>query len=207
MVVSPQEDSFKISFKYNANAFEEADVKRIAGHFSTLVEEFVTKVDTPLRTVNYLTKEEINHVLELSGNPTPSLQSFANFKENELTLVHGFKKMVERHPQKTALIAHNESFTYLQLDQFSNLLAIELKQRYNVSSEDRIGIQLNRNEWMIVAMLGVLKAGGAYVPIDPSYPASRKEYMIQDSGLTALITEADFIYDTIYYLCYFIRSI
>lgn len=199
VVVSPQEDSFKISFKYNANAFEEADVKRIAGHFSTLVEEFVTKVDAPLRTVNYLTKEEINHVLELSGNPTPSLQSFANFKENELTLVHGFKKMVERHPQKTALIAHNKSFTYLQLDQFSNLLALELKQRYNVSSEDRIGIQLNRNEWMIVAMLGVLKAGGAYVPIDPSYPASRKEYMIQDSGLTALITEADFIYDIDYF--------
>jgi amino acid adenylation domain-containing protein len=42
---------------------------------------------------------------------------------------------------------------------------------------------------MLVGMLGVLKAGGAYVPLDPAYPADRLAFMIEDAGLSLVLTQ------------------
>ncbi|HEU4558482.1 MAG TPA: non-ribosomal peptide synthetase, partial [Longimicrobium sp.] len=39
-------------------------------------------------------------------------------------------------------------------------------------------------------MLGVLGAGGAYVPLDPAYPRERLGYMLEDAGVTLVITES-----------------
>ncbi|RZM70382.1 non-ribosomal peptide synthetase, partial [Pseudoalteromonas rubra] len=43
---------------------------------------------------------------------------------------------------------------------------------------------------MLVGMLGILKAGCAYVPLDPTYPASRRDYMMADTGMSQVITQS-----------------
>src|SRR4029079_11299547 len=42
-----------------------------------------------------------------------------------------------------------------------------------------------------VALLAVLAAGGAYVPLDPEYPEERLRLMLEDSGATLLLTQAE----------------
>src|SRR5262249_57125116 len=41
----------------------------------------------------------------------------------------------------------------------------------------------------VVAVLGVLKAGGAYLPLDPEYPLERLALMLEDAGVTVVLTE------------------
>src|SRR5262249_9566527 len=41
----------------------------------------------------------------------------------------------------------------------------------------------------VVAALAVFKAGGAYLPLDPAYPRSRLEFMLDDADVRVLITE------------------
>ena len=53
----------------------------------------------------------------------------------------------------------------------------------------RVGICMNRSVAMVVGLLGILKAGGTYVPLDRTYPGERLNYMIQDAGMTVLLTE------------------
>ncbi|MFK7786295.1 MAG: amino acid adenylation domain-containing protein, partial [Crocinitomicaceae bacterium] len=192
LVVSPHSDSLKISFKYNTNTFLENDIQRISGHLHQLIESFTQRSDSALDSFDYLTVSERKGLLEMSG-------SLEESNVQEQTLIDRFKTVVQSTPEKTALVVGSAELTYRQLDEFSDLLALELHERYDISADDLIGIQLNRNEWAIVSILGVLKSGAAYVPIDPTYPTSRKEFMIQDSGLKVLITEADFIYDIDYF--------
>jgi amino acid adenylation domain-containing protein len=41
----------------------------------------------------------------------------------------------------------------------------------------------------VVGLLGIAKAGGAYLPIDPTYPEDRIHFMLDDSNVTALVTQ------------------
>jgi amino acid adenylation domain-containing protein len=42
---------------------------------------------------------------------------------------------------------------------------------------------------MLAALLGVLAAGAAYVPLDPQYPRDRLALMVEDSGISVLLTQ------------------
>jgi amino acid adenylation domain-containing protein len=69
----------------------------------------------------------------------------------------------------------------------ANQLARRLK-KCGVDPEKIVGVCIERSIEMAVGMLAILKAGGAYVPIDPAYPKDRIEYMIEDSGLSVILT-------------------
>src|SRR5690606_37695063 len=59
-----------------------------------------------------------------------------------------------------------------------------------VGPDALVGIAAERSLEMVIALLAVLKAGGAYVPLDPEYPQDRLSYMIEDSGIGLLLTQA-----------------
>ena len=60
-----------------------------------------------------------------------------------------------------------------------------------VGPDSRVGLALEPSKEMVVGILGILKAGGAYVPLDPGYPAERLAFMVRDTSLTLLLTQAD----------------
>ncbi len=57
-----------------------------------------------------------------------------------------------------------------------------------VRAEAMIGCCLERSPELIVAFLATLKIGAAYVPLDPTLPAVRLNYLIDDSKPRAIIT-------------------
>jgi len=98
-----------------------------------------------------------------------------------------FEQQAERTPNAQAVMAHDGQFNYAELDRRSNQLAHYL-QSLGVEPERRVGIALPRSAEMIVAILAILKAGGVYVPIDPAYPLQRFRYLLEDSGVSVLLT-------------------
>ena len=77
--------------------------------------------------------------------------------------------------------------TYDDLERASDGVALELKN-VNVTPGSLVGIYMERDERLIVAVLGVLKTGAAYVPLDPSYPRDRVALMLEDSKAKAVCT-------------------
>ncbi len=55
------------------------------------------------------------------------------------------------------------------------------------------GICVERSLDMLVGILGILKAGGAYVPIDPNYPQERIAHILEDSGLSLVLTQGELL--------------
>lgn len=99
-----------------------------------------------------------------------------------------FDLQAARTPSAIAVVFERSYLTYEELKAQSEHLAQYLR-RLGVGPDVLVGICLERSLELIVALLATLKAGGAYVPLDSSYPKERLAFMLQDSGLSVLLTQ------------------
>lgn len=103
-------------------------------------------------------------------------------------LVHRLiEDQARRTPDATALISEEETLTYRELDARANRVAATLVG-LGVVPDTLVGLHVGRSCDLVVGALAILKAGGAYVPLDPTYPRDRIALMIEDSGLSILLT-------------------
>ena len=96
---------------------------------------------------------------------------------------------VARTPHAPALVFGQQRLDYAELNRRANRLAHRLMDA-GVGPDVLVGLALERSIDMVVGLLAVLKAGGAYVPLDPDYPRERLAYMLEDSGVKLLLTQA-----------------
>jgi amino acid adenylation domain-containing protein len=78
--------------------------------------------------------------------------------------------------------------TYRQLDRHADALAAALRDA-GVAPDALVGVYLPRGVDAVVALLAVLKAGAAYVPLDPGAPPRRLAEIIDDAGLSFVLSE------------------
>jgi amino acid adenylation domain-containing protein len=86
-----------------------------------------------------------------------------------------------------ALRFAGKDISFSELNARANRIARYLRE-LGVGPDDIVGIMLDRSIDMIVGLLAVLKAGGAYLPLDPEHPAQRQMFVLQDAGVSVLLT-------------------
>ncbi len=165
--------------EYSTEVFDHSTALRILNHFTNLLESIVVSPHQRVRELPLLTNAEREQIL-VEWNRTAG--------SHERCIHELFEEQAEQRPDSPALIFGGERVTYAELNQRANQLARYLKE-LGVGPESRVGILLERSVEMAVALLGILKAGGGYVAFDPSYPAERLRYMLEDSGVTLLLTQ------------------
>jgi amino acid adenylation domain-containing protein len=103
-----------------------------------------------------------------------------------------FERSVAVRPDTPAVVSAGRTLTYAELDERVNRLGHHL-QGLSVGPDVVVGIFLERSLELVVALLGVLKAGGVCLPLDPSYPAERLAFMLDDSRAPVLVTTRDLL--------------
>jgi non-ribosomal peptide synthetase component F len=78
--------------------------------------------------------------------------------------------------------------TYGELNRRANCLAHHLIAR-GVRPEVPVGVSVARSPDMLTSMFAIAKAGGAYVPLDPGEREERRKFVMEDSGLQAIIAD------------------
>ncbi|MEA5536734.1 non-ribosomal peptide synthetase [Crocosphaera sp. XPORK-15E] len=168
-------------WEYNSDLFLTDRIIRMGSHFQTLLTEIINNSQQAIGKLPLLTESEKQQLL-VEWNQTKILYP------NNKCIHQLFEEQAENKPDAVAVFHHNESFTYQELNQKANQLAHYLKS-LGVTSNKLVGICLERSPLMIVGFLGILKAGGAYVPLDANYPPERLDYMLEDSGVSVLLTQ------------------
>ena len=168
---------------YNTELFDSSTITSLKHHFQTLIESIIANPDSSLSELSLLTTEEQEKLLQNLQ------QNQSNYPEN-LCVHQLFEAQVRERPTAIALKFGTQQFTYQELNQGSNQLARYL-QKLGINSEIPVGICLERSTEAIAAMLAILKAGGAYVPLDPNYPKERLHFMIEDAGITLILTHEE----------------
>ena len=101
-----------------------------------------------------------------------------------------FEGQARIRPDAVAVRWTGGVMTYVELDRRAGALARVLRGR-GVAPGTGVGISVPRGPQMAVAVFGVLKAGGFYVPLEPSLPPGRAGRMIEDVGVSLVITTSD----------------
>ncbi|WPB76076.1 amino acid adenylation domain-containing protein [Archangium violaceum] len=167
---------------YNTDLYEQETVKRLLGHLRTLLEEAIARPEQRLAELPLLTAQERQQLLvEWNDNRIP-------FASREATLPGLFRAQVERSPDAEALYFEGHSVTYRELGRRTRALAHQLR-RLGVGPEQRVGICMERSLEMPLALMAILEAGGAYVPLDPRLPPERLAFIVENSGVCAVVVQ------------------
>jgi len=178
-------------FVYCTSILKLETVKRMAKHYTAILENICNDIHEKLENITMITETEKRQLLSMydaTKAEYPSSQT-----------IHGlFEEQADKTPDNIAVVYEDGTFgqrqiTYRELNEKSNQLARALREKgvapNNISSNNIVAIMAERSIEMIVGIMGILKAGGAYLPIDPEYPRDRIEYMLQDSGTGILLTQ------------------
>ncbi|MEA2692360.1 MAG: hypothetical protein QOJ16_1747, partial [Acidobacteriota bacterium] len=172
-----------LDLHYNRDLFDASTVRRLAGHYATLLEAVAADPGRPLAGLPLLTAAELHQAAREWSVSVPAPAASC--------LHAAFLAQVRRDPAAPAVVQRlgegEERLTYGELDARAGRLARRLAE-LGVGPEVRVAICLPRSVHRIVAILAVLKAGGAYVPLDPTYPAGRLAFMLEDCGAPVLVT-------------------
>ncbi len=170
---------------FSTELFDATTVRRLLGHLESLLAAGVAGPETPV------------WALPLAG-PAERAQILAEWNDTERSwpgdggeagLHERIARQVEATPEAVAVTCEDEAFSYAGLASRARGLARHLAG-LGVGPDERVGIAVERSLEMMVGLLGILEAGAAYVPIDPSYPRERQAFMVADSGVRVLLTQA-----------------
>ncbi|HZT82161.1 MAG TPA: amino acid adenylation domain-containing protein, partial [Gemmataceae bacterium] len=181
MVFEEGDDTLEGMLRYNSDLFEPETVRRMVGHFLTLLEGVADDPDRRLSDLPWLTEAERRLVL-YDWNRTK-----ADFPEG-FCLHHLVEQQAARTPDAVAIASDEGQVTYAELDDRANRLADRLRGM-GIGPGTLVALCLERSPEMIAAILGTLKAGAAYVPLDPASPAERLRLVMADTRAPVLLTQ------------------
>lgn len=101
-------------------------------------------------------------------------------------LREGMLAAAQRHPEKTALVIDEKSYTYQELLDTAARIATGL-QKYGVQRGDRVAIYMDNSWPCVTAIYGVLLAGGVFVMVNPQTKADKLRFLLEDSQAKVLL--------------------
>ncbi|TKJ71209.1 non-ribosomal peptide synthetase [Pseudomonas sp. CFBP13509] len=167
---------------YSTDLFDEPRIARMAEHWRNLLEALIANPQQRLSELPLLSATEQRALQD-------SLGVEAGEHRLDQCLQQLFSQQALKRGDSPALTFAGVTLTYAELDARANRLAWMLRER-GVGPQVRVGLALPRSLEMVIGLLAILKAGGAYVPLDPEYPLDRLHYMIEDSGIGLLLSDA-----------------
>ncbi|MFD1815431.1 amino acid adenylation domain-containing protein [Rhodococcus gannanensis] len=178
LVENTADGTVTFSVDYATDLFDEGTVQALTRRLAAVVEQVTTDSTTPLSRLTVLVDGE---PARLDGGAVDAAAGGS--------LARVLSDTVARHADATALVGHDRSLTFAELDAESAALARVLRAR-GAGPEVGVGVALPRSVEAVVAFWAVVRAGGMFVPLDPSYPADRLAGMVEDAEIRQIVTSS-----------------
>ena len=177
LVVIPGE-TLALRMNYDQSRIPTAAIHRLLNHLETLLQGMIADPDQPLATLLLLTPAEQQQFQTWNHTQQPIPERCVH----EL-----IADQAKATPDATAVVFEDTTLSYRKLDYRSKQLANYLVQQ-GVQPGDRVAVCLERSAELVITLLAILKTGATYVPLDPTYPAERLRFILEDAQVSLLIT-------------------
>lgn len=178
--VYKQDGKYEVLLSYDSEKYTELFVENFVHTYEKIISEFLCKK----------TFKEINFVDAQTEKLFKSFEGKKSLDDKDKNILEMIKEQIKTHPDNTAVVFNDTSFSYHEFDQITRALAVKISKS-GVKKETFVSILIHRSHFMPICSVGVLRSGAAYQPLDPSYPKDRLNYMIKDSDAKVLICDRD----------------
>ncbi|KAI9848835.1 MAG: NRPS [Sclerophora amabilis] len=166
-----------ISLSYLTSRLSEGHAANVANTFSVALSCILESSEEDLGNLHLFSDRDQDQILSWNET-TPQLMD---------DCVHDIiRRQAALQTHCPAVCSWDGNFTYCELDELSTRLAHHLVT-IGVAPEVLVPLCFEKSAWTLVAMLGVMKAGGAFVPLDPSYPWSRLQTIIDNTNAKVVL--------------------
>ena len=170
----------RLECQYNSHLFDDQTIHAWMVAYETLLRSTCETPGLPVCALEFASQED--HRQLAAWNETSSPFS------NSALLHELFEDQAVRTPSSRAIMWGDRSVSYEELDARANQIAHSLRE-LEVGRGSLVGLHVGRRPDMVAAVLAVLKVGAGYVPLDPSYPLARLAFMVEDAGLSVLVSQ------------------
>lgn len=164
--------------EYRADLFKKETIENLIYSFNEIMDKVLKNDEAP-----------IAEIINETSSPTyiEDKVAYDDFSEEKSFLSYFIEKS-QQQPDAPAIYTNYNTLTYKELYQKAKIVAHCLREK-NIGKGNLVAVSCNRNENLIISLLGVLMSGAGYVPLDPSLPDNRIQYMLERSNASALLIE------------------
>ena len=177
-------------FKHGENALG-IKVEYSSKYSYDLIMHFVESFEMILKDI--LKVDELSEINYINSSDLKILDSFnqtdANLKYN--CVLEAFNDNLAKYSDKNLVLSDDADYTYGQTAYLVNQINSLLKDN-DISSDDRVAVFVDRNQWVLATALSCLSSDITYIPIDENYPDKRIAFMIEQSSSKAILTTDTF---------------
>ncbi|MCL2695216.1 MAG: amino acid adenylation domain-containing protein, partial [Clostridiales bacterium] len=174
-------DKLRVVFSYSRELYYDEVIAGMLEQFTEILSRYTGgDLTAPLCDICELPQAQRRQILE----------DFAGERNDEnltKTVVDLIRAQAKRVPESQAVVFAGKSYTYAQMDDITDRIASYLR----AGKHQAVGVLVRRSEMMPIGAIGVMKTGAAYLPLDPSYPAERLAFMLQDAGASVVIADEE----------------
>jgi len=177
-VIEAANGTIWFQFEYNTSLFDQVRISRMMNHFQILLSSLADDPERAIGDIELLTVDERQQIAARNDTAV----------EYPLTCVHDLiARQAADTPERVAVIYEDRQLTYGALNAQAERVASALTA-VGECPGSHIGICLERSVEMVGGLLGILHIGAAYVPMDPNHPTRRLSLMIEDAGVSTVLT-------------------
>jgi amino acid adenylation domain-containing protein len=157
---------------YNADLFDAERITQMLKQYETLLKQVADNPEEKIANYSLLTPRGETKLPNPSRAIPPAWAGAVHER---------FSEQARHSPGQTAIVDPWGSWTYGELERYSNQLAGHLRSK-GIEAGDVIAIYGQRSAGLVLALLGVLKEGAAFLILDSRYPASRLVKMLKTAS-------------------------
>ncbi|PYG86581.1 polyketide synthase PksN [Ruminiclostridium sufflavum DSM 19573] len=166
-------------------------IELVLRHFKSFLENLIKNSELNIDKIGIIDNVEE----EFLRRSSRGYQGDFSFKHSLYNL---FEKKVKETPFSTSIVHEDDDgnvikLSYIQLFNAVDLVASEIeKTNMNLGA---IGVYGKRTVYTTISILAIFKSGNIYVPLDTTYPAEHIKYIIDDAGISLILSLEKYLPD------------
>ncbi|MCI3927853.1 non-ribosomal peptide synthetase [Streptomyces sp. AN091965] len=180
MLAGTADPYLRLGLQYRDDLFTADEIEKIGVRLGRVLDQLAADPHAPLAQLELVDEAEQDVVLRQFNDTAAEVP--------QQTAIRLVEEQVTRTPQATAVVHEDERLTYEEVNTRANRLARHLVER-GIGPDTQVAVVLPRTPELVVAILAVLKSGAAYVPIDPGYPGTRLQHILDTAGPRLVLTD------------------